>query len=77
MITQLRNILIQYEEELPINSTVVGVSCALQITHSVVQTAAALPVHVLAVQGKFSHYFSPVHRQSRKPDIPLICWNQV
>lgn len=44
MITQLRwikkirekNILIKYED-LPINSSIVGVSCALHFTHSVVQ----------------------------------------
>jgi len=66
MITQLRwikricekNILIKYEEELPINSRVVGVSCASHFTHSVVQTAALLPVHVPAVRENFHINFS-------------------
>jgi hypothetical protein len=53
-----KNILIKHEEELPINSRVVGVSCASHFTHSVVQTTAVLPVHVLAVRENFHIIFS-------------------
>jgi hypothetical protein len=48
------NILIKYEEELPINSRVLGVSCASHFTPSFVTVTSVL---VQAAKGKCSHYF--------------------